>query len=63
MRRLIKGLLLGCAIGLAGCLFGLSTFGTLFERGVGLDWLFHTRGAIAAPPEVAIVAIDSRTGP
>jgi adenylate cyclase len=63
MRRILKGLVLGCTIGLAGCLFGLSTFGTLFERGVGLDWLFHIRGAIAAPPEVAIVAIDSRTGP
>ena len=63
MRRLIKGLLLGCLIGLIGSLFGLSTYGTVFERSVGLDWLFNTRGAIAAPPGVAVVAIDSRTGP
>jgi len=63
MRRLLKGLLLGWAIGLIGSLFGLSTYGTLFERSIGLDWLFQVRGAIAAPPGVVVVAIDSRTGP
>jgi len=63
MRYILKGLLLGWAIGLAGALFGLSTYGTLFERSVGLDWLFSVRGAIAAPQSVAVVAIDSRTGP
>ena len=63
MRRILKALLLGCTIGLIGSLFALSTYGALFERSVGLDWLFHVRGAVSPPPGVAVVAIDSRTGP
>lgn len=63
MRRYLKGMLLGWAIGLIGSLFGLSSYGVLFERSVGLDWLFQVRGAISAPPGVAVIAIDSRTGP
>ena len=63
MRRFFKALLLGWAIGLVGSLFGLLTYGNLFERSIGLDWLFNVRGAIAAPASVAVVAIDSRTGP
>jgi hypothetical protein len=37
MRRLLRGLLLGWAIGFAGALLGLSPYGTLLERSVGLD--------------------------
>ena len=62
MRRLFKGLLLGWAIGFAGSLFGLSPYGTLFERSIGLDWLFHIRGAIEAPAGVTVIAIDGLTG-
>ncbi len=62
MRRLFKGLLLGWAIGFAGSLLGLSSYGTLFERSIGLDWLFHIRGAIEAPAGVTVIAIDGLTG-
>ena len=62
MRRGIKGLLLGIAIGLFGSLFGLSPVGVSFERNVGLDWLFTARGAVAAPAEAVVIAIDGFTG-
>ena len=62
MRRGIKGLLLGIAIGLFGSLFGLSPYGVSFERNVGLDWLFTTRGAIDAPADAVVIAIDGFTG-
>lgn len=62
MSRLGKGGILGLAIGLIGALFGLSSLGTIFERSVGLSWLFNIRGPITPPPEVTVVAIDSRTG-
>ena len=62
MRRGIKGLLLGMTIGLIGSLFGLSPYGTVFERNVGLDWLFQTRGAIDPPAGAAVIAIDGLTG-
>ena len=44
MRLGIKGLLLGVVIGLLGSLLNLSTYGTVFERSIGLDWLFNIRG-------------------
>ena len=31
------------------------------EENFELHWLFHLRGAVAAPPEVAIVAIDEES--
>jgi adenylate cyclase len=62
MRRAIKGLLLGMAIGLIGSLLGLSPYGRVFERSIGLDWLFHSRGQIATPPGVVVIAIDGTTG-
>jgi len=62
MRRAVKGLLLGMVIGLIGSLLGLSPYGTVFERSVGLDWLFKTRGEINPPPGVVVIAIDGTTG-
>ena len=62
MRRIIKGLLLGTIIGLIGGLLGLSPYGTVIERSVGLDWLFNTRGEINPPPGVVVIAIDGTTG-
>jgi adenylate cyclase len=61
-RRAAIGLAVGLITGLAGALFGLSNWGGTFERSVGLSWLFKMRGAVPAPPEVAVVAIDGRTG-
>jgi adenylate cyclase len=60
--RVVKGLAVGLITGLAGALFGLTDLGATFERSVGLSWLFNIRGPIAPPSDVAVVAIDSRTG-
>ena len=61
-RRVVKGLGVGLITGLAGILFGLTNMGATFERDIGLSWLFHIRGAIAPPSDVAVVAINSHTG-
>jgi adenylate cyclase len=57
-----RSLIVGTAIGLCGALLILSPLGTAFEEEVGLAWLFDVRGPIAAPPEVAVVAINGTTG-
>lgn len=61
-RRAMTGLAVGLITGLTGALYGLSNLGADFERGTGLSWLFSMRGAITAPSEVVVVAIDGRTG-
>ena len=61
-RRVAKGLAVGLITGLAGALFGLTNWGAAFERSAGLPWLFNVRGPVAAPPEVAVVAINGQTG-
>lgn len=61
-RRAAIGLTVGLITGLAGALFGLTNWGATFERGAGLSWLFNMRGPVTAPSEVAVVAIDGRTG-
>lgn len=43
-------------------LFGLTSFGYDLEQSVGLSWLFKVRGPIDAPDNVAVIAIDRRTG-
>jgi len=60
MRRGTKGTIFGIATGLIGVLLGLTPIGEDFEKHVGLDWLFHVRGPITPPPEVAVVAINER---
>jgi adenylate cyclase len=62
MRRAVKGLILGIATGVGGALFGLTPVGTEFEQDFGLTWLFKVRGAIDPPANVAVVAINERTG-
>jgi adenylate cyclase len=61
-RRAAIGLAVGLITGLGGALFGLTNWGADFERGAGLSWLFNIRGPVEAPSEVAVVAIDGRTG-
>ncbi|MGD2137430.1 MAG: adenylate/guanylate cyclase domain-containing protein [Gammaproteobacteria bacterium] len=60
MPRRVKGLLVGISIGLVGAVLGLTPLGEDFEKHVGLDWLFHVRGPITPPPDVAVVAINDR---
>ncbi len=62
MPRWLKGLLVGVLTGLSGASLGLSNLGVTFEQSVGLSWLFNLRGPIGPPPEIAVVAIDTRTG-
>ncbi|TNE81709.1 MAG: adenylate/guanylate cyclase domain-containing protein [Gammaproteobacteria bacterium] len=62
MRRGLKAVGLGTLIGIGGMLFGLSPVGAVFETGLGLSWLFNLRGVVNPPQEVAVVAINSRTG-
>lgn len=54
MAKWFKQFLLGCVIGLLGV---LGYFLPLEEK-FGLFWLFHLRGAITAPTDVVVVAID-----
>ena len=62
VNRWLKGLAIGALVGVGGALLAVSTAGSNFERAIGLPWLFHLRGAIEPPPQVAIVAIDGQTG-
>ena len=62
MRRWIKGLGIGLATGLLGVGFILTPLGADYEKRLGLTWLFKIRGAIDAPRDVVVVAIDARTG-
>lgn len=60
MRRSVRGLVFGIAVGLAGALFVVTPLGLAFEERVGLAWLFHLRGSVPPPREAAVVAIDER---
>ncbi|MDH3980266.1 MAG: adenylate/guanylate cyclase domain-containing protein [Gammaproteobacteria bacterium] len=60
MNKLAKGLIVGTVTALLGVILGLTPLGADFEKYVGLDWLFHVRGPIEPPPEVAVVAINER---
>lgn len=62
VNRWLKGAAMGVIVGVGGALLAVSTAGSNFERAIGLTWLFHLRGAIEPPPQVAIVAIDGQTG-
>jgi len=58
MAKWFKQLLLGSFIGLFGVLVYLLPFGLELEEKFGLNLLFHLRGAITAPADVIVVAID-----
>jgi len=69
MKRWLRGLLIGCAISVVGLLLFVtdspetnSGLYYLAEARVGLYSLFHVRGKRTPPPEVAVVAINARTG-
>lgn len=62
MKRWLRGVIIGGSIGVCGVVFALTPFQLSFETRVGLYALFHLRGERPAPAELAIVAIDGRTG-
>lgn len=53
-----RAVILAHATALAGGLFTASPLGLRLEEEVGLAWLFHLRGPVAAPSEVLIVRMD-----
>ncbi len=61
MSRWLKAIAVGLTTALIGSLIGLTPLGYEFEQDFGLAWLFRTRGAVTAPSEVAIVAINFNT--
>lgn len=54
IRRLVMGLL----VGTLGVLASWTPWGSEWEKGLGLSWLFQLRGATAPPVNVMVVAID-----
>jgi|GEM_PF-2803204 len=58
MTQWLKQLLLGGVIGLFGVCVYLSPLGLVLEEKFGLDGLFSLRGAITAPNDVIVVAMD-----
>lgn len=61
MGKLFKSLALGVAVALAGVLATLISPWFDLEQNFGLPWLFAYRGPVAAPQDVAIVAIDEES--
>ena len=62
MPRWLRGLLIGVATGACGAALAFTPVGAEFEKEVGLPWLFKARGAVEAPAEVVVVAINGVTG-
>ena len=58
MTKWFKQFLLGSLIGLLGVFLHLSPLGLALEEKFGLEWLFHLRGAVPAPDDVIVIAID-----
>ena len=58
MTKWLKQLLFGGVIGLFGVFVYLSPLGLVLEEKFGLDALFSLRGAITAPNDVIVVAMD-----
>ncbi len=61
MRFKPKGVILGLIGGLLGAFLGLGSWALELEENTGLEWLFHQRGAIQPPDEIAIIAIDKHS--
>ncbi len=58
MVRWLKYFFLGAFTGLLGVIIYLSPAGLWLEERLGLNALFHLRGAIDAPADVVVIAID-----
>ena len=62
MKHWLVALAAGLVVAICGALLTLTPVGATFEQNFGLVWLFHMRGPITPPKEVAIIAIDDQTG-
>jgi adenylate cyclase len=58
LKRFKNQLVFGSFMGFVGILLHLSPFGLMLEEKFGLYWLFNLRGAITAPDDAIVVAID-----
>ncbi|HZW35900.1 MAG: CHASE2 domain-containing protein [Deltaproteobacteria bacterium] len=56
--RWASAVVLGLLVGIAGLGISIAPVGLSLEENIGLDLLFHLRGARKAPPEVLIVGVD-----
>ena len=61
-QSLARSLAIGFVVAAVGLALISIPLGTTFERTFGLDWLFKMRGAVAPPPQVAVLGINGRTG-
>jgi len=61
VRRAKTALFLGLASGLLGILLSSSEIASSLEKELGLGWLFTARGAVEAPPDFVVVAIDRQS--
>ncbi len=59
--RQVKGLYLGLLVSFIGSILSWVPYGLDLEERYGLPWLFSFRGPQRSPPEVLIVAVDSRS--
>jgi adenylate cyclase len=59
--RWLQGLAVGAVVALGGLSVVLTNLGQDFEKNFGLTWLFGIRGAIEAPRDIVIVAINPNT--
>ena len=57
-----RSLLVGFIAALCGVLLASTVPGMALERTFGLDWLFRIRGATMAPTDLAVIAINGKTG-
>lgn len=56
--RLASAGVLGVLVGMAGVGISIAPSGLALEENIGLDLLFHLRGARKPPPEVLIVSVE-----
>ncbi len=63
MARWLHSIAFSLATALLGAALLISPAGSYIEREFGLGWLFNLRGPVAPPPEVAVVGINSSSGP
>jgi adenylate cyclase len=57
----LRGLCFSLAVGFLGVLISLPPLSVTIEERLGLAFLFHQRGPLPPPPEVAIVSIDRKS--
>lgn len=63
MSRTLHSIAFTLVLSLSGVVLLMTPFGAWAEREFGLAWLFQLRGPVQPPEEVAVIGINSRSGP